>query len=274
MELLIVDEKKCKKDNICVNECPFGILEMNKTNGYPRLISGGETMCNACGHCVAVCPHDALNHRYVPIEESPSIAKNLAITEAQAVQFLRSRRSIRRFKDVPIEKEKIQRLIDIARYAPTARNAQLLEWVVITDKAELRALAKLGVDWVRYDLEKDPEHPRASYFPLIVAAWDAGNDMMLRDAPALIIASAPKESAFGLVDVSLALSYLELMAPTLGLGTCWAGLLEGALLHWPPAREALGLADDRPYHYPMMLGYPVSHYLRLPQRRRPKITWR
>jgi heterodisulfide reductase subunit A-like polyferredoxin len=102
MELLIVDEKKCKKDNICVNECPFGILEINKTNGYPRLISGGETVCNACGHCVAVCPHDALNHRYVPIEESPSIEKNLAITEAQAVQFLRSRRSIRRFKDKPV----------------------------------------------------------------------------------------------------------------------------------------------------------------------------
>lgn len=274
MEILTVDETKCKKDKICVNECPFGILEMNKTKGYPELISGGETICNACGHCVAVCPHDALNHRYVPIEESPTIEKDLAITEAQAVQFLRSRRSIRRFQDKPVEKEKIERLIEIARYAPTARNAQLLEWVVLTDKAQLRALAKLAVDWVRDDLEKDPEHPRAPYFPLIVAAWDAGNDMILRDAPALIMASAPKESAFGLVDLSLALSYLELIAPTLGLGTCWAGLLEGALLNWPPAREALGLSDDRPHHYPMMLGYPVPHYLRLPQRRRPKIIWR
>ena len=274
MELLNVDEKKCKKDKICVTECPFGILEMNKINGYPQLVPEGETICNACGHCVAVCPHDALNHKYVPIEESPVIEKGLAVTEAQAVQFLRSRRSIRRFKDKPVEKETIQRLIEIARYAPTARNAQLLEWTVITNKVELRELAKLTVDWIRHDLEKNPEQPRASYFPLVVAAWDAGNDMILRDAPALIVASAPEDSAFGLVDLSLALSYLELMAPTLGLGTCWAGLLEGALLHSPPARKTLGLSDDRPHHYPMMLGYPASHYLRLPQRRRPKITWR
>jgi len=274
MELLIVDETRCKKDKICVIECPFGILEMDVTKGYPQLTLGGEVICNACGHCVAVCPHDALHHKYVPIDESPIVVKDLAITDAQAIQFLRSRRSIRRFKDKPVEKEKIQRLIETARYAPTARNAQLLEWVVITDKAELKALAKLTVDWIRHDLERDPEQPRAPYFPLMVAAWDAGNDMILRDTPALIIASAPKESAFGLVDLTLALSYLELMAPTLDLGTCWAGLLEGALLHWPPARGALGLSDDRPYHYPMMLGYPVAHYLRLPQRRRPKITWR
>jgi nitroreductase/NAD-dependent dihydropyrimidine dehydrogenase PreA subunit len=273
MELLSVDEKKCKKDKLCVNECPFGILEMNEINGYPRLVSGGETICNACGHCVVVCPHDALNHKYVPIEESPIIDDDLAISEAQAIQFLRSRRSIRRFKDQPVKKEKIQRLIETARYAPTARNAQLLEWAVITDKAKLRELAKLTIDWIRHDMEKNPGQPRAPYFPLMVAAWDAGNDMILRGAPALIIASAPKESAFGLVDLSLALSYLELMAPMLGLGTCWAGLLEGALLQWPPARELLGLSDDRPYHYPMMLGYPVSRYLRLPQRRRPKITW-
>jgi nitroreductase/NAD-dependent dihydropyrimidine dehydrogenase PreA subunit len=274
MELLTVDETKCKKDKICVNECPFGILEMDETKGYPRLTLGGEAICNACGHCVAVCPHDALSHKYVPIKESPIIKKSLAISQAQAIQFLRSRRSIRRFKDKPVEREKIQQLIETARYAPTARNTQGLEWMVITDKDELRNLAKLSVDWICHVLKKDPENPGVVYFPLLVSEWDAGNDMILRDAPVLIIVSAPKDSAFGLVDLSLALSYLELMAPTLGLGTCWAGLLESALLHWLPAREALGLSDDRPYHYPMMLGYPVSHYLRLPQRRQPKIAWR
>jgi nitroreductase len=41
----------------------------------------------------------------------------------------------------------------------------------------------------------------------------------------LVVASAPKEATNGMVDVTLALSYLDLLAPTMGLGTCWAGLL-------------------------------------------------
>ena len=60
---------------------------------------------------------------------------------------------------------------------------------------------------------------------MMVAGWDAGFDTVLRDAPVIVVASAPKEAMNGLGDVTLALSYLDLMAPTMGLGTCWAGLL-------------------------------------------------
>jgi nitroreductase/NAD-dependent dihydropyrimidine dehydrogenase PreA subunit len=268
MDFLILDHNKCKKDRICVNECPFGLIETDKENGYPRSIENAEEICNACGHCVAVCPHDALSHKYVPLKESPLIDGSNAINEKQTVQFLRSRRSIRRFKDMPVEKEKIQRLIEIARYAPTAGNAQQLEWMVYTDKEGMHVLSKHTADWMRENAA------RAPYFSTIVEAWDAGIDQILRNVPVLLFVSAPKESAFGMTDLSLAFSYLDLAAPIFGLGTCWAGLLEGALKNWPPARKALGLTDDRPHHYPMMLGYPDVHYRRLPQRRKPKITWK
>ena len=52
-----------------------------------------------------------------------------------------------------------------------------------------------------------------------------GLDVVLRDAPILIVASAPETAIGGMVDVSLALSYLELMTQKMGIGTCWAGLL-------------------------------------------------
>ena len=76
-----------------------------------------------------------------------------------------------------------------------------------------------------------------------------------------------------MVDISLALCYLELAATTFGLGTCWAGLLQGALLASSPLKEAIGIPAGHTHHYPMMLGYPKARYFRLPERKPPKITF-
>ena len=274
MGLLSVDESKCKKDGICARECPMAIIKLKDNESYPELVPSGEQFCLICGHCIVVCPHGALDHAMVPMEECPPIKKELVIREEQAVQFLRSRRSIRLFKDKPVEKEKIQRLIEIGRYAPTGSNSQMVEWLVLTDPAEIKEMARLTVDWMRAEIQKDPQSPPAPYMPLIVAGWDAGYDAVLRGAPALIVASAPKETGNGMVDLTLALSYLELAAPTLGIGTCWAGLLQGALLAHPPLKESLGIPEGNPHHYPMMIGYPKAKYFRLPERKQPKITWK
>jgi nitroreductase len=210
----------------------------------------------------------------VPTEDCQPIQKELAISEAQVVQFLRARRSIRSFKDQSVEKEKIQRLIEIARYAPTASNTQLVEWQVFADKDTVREFGKMAADWARALLEKDPRAAKIPYIPGIVAAWDAGYDAVLRGAPALVVASAPKEDLNGTVDLTLALSYLELAVPSMGLGACWAGILKGALLAWPPLQKAIGLPEDHTHYYPMMLGYPRAKYFRLPERKPPKITWK
>ena len=171
-------------------------------------------------------------------------------------------------------KEKIQKLIEIGRYAPTASNSQLVEWLFLADPPKIKEIARMTVDWMRSAMEKNPDSPQAFYLPMIIAAWDFGYDAVLRGAPALIIASAPREASNGLVDLTLALSYFELAAPSLGVGTCWAGLLQGALLSDPPLKEALGLPEDHPHHYPMMVGYPKAKYFRLPERKAPKITWK
>ena len=131
----------------------------------------------------------------------------------------------------------------------------------------------MTVDFLRSQIKKDPESHKASYTPLVVAAYDAGYDAVLRNAPAMVVASASKAAGNGMVDLTLALSYLELVAPTMGLGTCWAGLLQGVLLSWSPLKEALGIPENHRFHYPMMLGYPKFKYQRLPERKMPKITW-
>lgn len=272
MMRLIVDETQCKRDALCANECPMAIIRLKDGDGVPELISGGEGVCLGCGHCVAVCPHGALSHSQMPVDECPVIEKELTIDERQAVQFLRSRRSIRFFKEEPPDKATIQRLIEIARYAPTAGNAQRVEWLVLTDREKIKAMAGMAVDWMRALLEKAPQFA-PPYMPVVVRSWDMGFDAVLRNAPVLVVASAPREALNGMVDVTLALAYFELAAPTLGLGTCWAGLLQGALLSSASARDALGLPEGHPHHYPMMVGRPRTRYYRLPERKLPKITW-
>jgi nitroreductase/NAD-dependent dihydropyrimidine dehydrogenase PreA subunit len=274
MELLKIDRDKCKKDGICVAECPMAIIQLDDADeGYPSLIPGMEAVCLRCGHCIAVCPHGALRHASIPMDRCPPLVKDLTIGHKEAVQFLRSRRSVRLYRDKPVEKEKIQTLIEIARYAPSAGNRQMVNWLVVTDPDKIHRLSKLTVDWMRFILEKGPEAARAPYFPAIVNAWDKGVDRVLRDAPVVVLAHAPKEALNGMVDLTLALSYFELAAPTLGLGTCWAGLLQGALLSRPEIKKELGLPENHPHHYPMMLGYTKLRYYRLPERKPPKIVW-
>jgi len=88
------------------------------------------------------------------------------IGEDQAVQFLRSRRSIRAYKDTPVEKEKIERLIEIGRYGPYGSNTQLVEWLVFNDKAKIKTLAGIAVDWMRHVLNENQQSaPLFPYLP-------------------------------------------------------------------------------------------------------------
>ena len=274
MAFLIVDESKCKKDSICVAECPSGLIKLQEDTGYPRIIPGGDNVCNRCGHCVAVCPNGALILSEIPAEDCPPIKPELIINEEQAVQFLRSRRAIRAYKDKPVAKEKIRRLIEIARYAPTGGNGQLVEWLVITDKRKIHESASQTIEFFRRFVKENPRVLELNpYLSLIIEAWEAGYDSILWNAPVLVVASAPKEAPTGMADLCIALSYLGLLAPTMGLGTCWAGLLQQAIISSPPFREFLGVPAEHPHLFPMILGYPKARYYRLPGRKPPKITF-
>jgi nitroreductase/NAD-dependent dihydropyrimidine dehydrogenase PreA subunit len=275
MGFLIIDESKCKKDGLCVSDCPSGIIRLSNATGFPRMVPKGEAACLVCGHCVAVCPQGALSHALIPTDECTPIKDDLRITEDQAVQFLRSRRSTRLFQEKPVEHDKVRRLIEIARYAPTGGNAQPIEWLVITDRSDLKRISAFTVDWLGRFLE---DHPKAAenspYLPKIVKNFNNSNDTILRDAPVVVVASAPSWAVNGPNDIAIALSYLELMAPAMGLGACWAGLLQKALIGSQELRKDMGLPEKNIHHYPMMLGYPkIKRYYRLPQRKPPKITF-
>jgi len=274
MTLLTIDEAKCKKDGFCVQECPAAIIKQADGDSIPFMIPQGDQMCMLCGHCVAVCPHDALSHEKIPMEASPRILKELAINKEHAAQFLRTRRSVRRYKNKAVDREAIQFLIDTARYAPTGGNTQLVTWTVHTDENQIKKIADLTIEWFKAALASDAGKKLPAYIPMIVAAYEAGYNSITHNAPCLVFASTTGQYENGMVDLSIAFSYFELLAATCGLGTCWLGLITRALKFSDPLKAAVGLPEGHTNFYAMILGHPKFKFRRLPERKPAKILWK
>jgi nitroreductase/NAD-dependent dihydropyrimidine dehydrogenase PreA subunit len=274
MPLLSVIADRCKRDGICAEICPMGIIALKEKDGFPELVQGAEAFCIRCGHCVAVCPHAAMNHSDMPADRCPPLRKELLPDSGQAEHFLRARRSIRTYKQQSVDRELLSRLIHVARYAPSGHNMQPVEWLVIYDSRKVFDLAGLVIDWMRHLVGEGSPLVELLHLDRLIERWDAGQERIFRRAPHIIIAHAHKDNRTAQAAGTIALSYLELMAPPLGLGTCWAGYFTAAAANWPPVMEALALPKEYAVFGTMMVGYPKYRYHRLPERKQPKISWR
>ncbi len=274
MTLFVIDQEKCKQDGLCVAECPMVIIQLKDNESVPIPTEDAEELCINCGHCVAVCPHGAMSHKNMTPEQCPPVRKDWLLNPDQVEHFLRSRRSIRTYKEEPVEREVLTKIIDIARFAPSGHNLQPVRWRVIYDGQEVRRLAGIVIDWMRDLLEKGEPLAKALHMDRAVAAWESGVERICRGAPHVIVAHAPKEERTAPQACTIALTYLELAAPSFGLGACWAGYFNAAANFWPPMQEALDLPEEHISFGAMMVGYPKYKYQRLPLRNEARITWR
>ncbi len=276
MSLITVDHDKCKRDGICVTECPMGIIKIMEPESFPSTISITEMLCINCGHCVTVCPHGALYLKTMKPEECNSVNKKLLPTPEQVAHFLRSRRSVRCYSEKPVPREILAELFDIVRYAPSAHNDQPVHWIVIEDKKELKNLTAMTVDWMRFILTEMPEMADVdtAIMEEIVKSWEQGEDPILKGAPHLIVGHVNQSMLMPLEDCTIALTYLELAAFSIGLGACWAGAFQMAAISHPPIMEALQLPEGHQSYGAMMIGYPKHRFLRIPLRNTLRILWR
>lgn len=275
MSLLDIDESKCRRDGICVAVCPPRIIELNDGSPVPTLAANAEERCISCGHCVAACPEGALSRLLMRPEDCPPARPDLALGAEQVEYLLRSRRSVRAYKERHVEHDTLAKLIDIAHYAPTGTNSQNVRWIAIDSRVQVKALAGSVIDLMR-DLVRI-EHPAAARLGAasLVESWEAGVDIIARGAPALVVAYTPQvDPLLYPVDPIIALSFLDVAAPALGLGTCWAGFFMAAISQWQPLRDALGLPDGKTSLGAMLVGYPRYRYHRLPPRNQPQVDWR
>lgn len=274
MSLFSVDTEKCKGDGICAAECPAHIIVMGDGHACPEPADGADELCIHCGHCVAVCPHGALSHQSMSPDQCPPLRKDWLPDARRVEHFLRSRRSIRTYREQPVNRELIEKLIDIARYAPSGHNTQPVRWLVISGREEVNRLAGLVVDWMRHLYKEQREFALSLHMDRIIDAWERGVDSVCRAAPHLIVAHAPKDDRTAPAACTIALAHLELAAPSFGLGVCWAGYFNAAASVWPPLREVLELPQGHASLGALMIGFPKYTYYRLPLRNAPVITWR
>ncbi|MEW6261339.1 MAG: nitroreductase family protein [Thermodesulfobacteriota bacterium] len=272
--MIHIDPERCKRDFICVMECPTRILEQKAKDQPPVLVRDGESLCIRCGHCVAVCPHEAFSHRDIPQDQVLPIRPEHRISIEQATQFLKSRRSIRAYRKRPVDREELMQVLDVARFAPSGHNNQPVSWIVVYNTDEVRRMTDMVADWMRQVQQDNPTMAALWHFDRILAGYAIGMDGICRHSPHLLIAHADKSDVTAPNACVIAAATAELAASAMGLGVCWAGFFLTAALFWPPLHEALGFPKGHLPYAALMVGYPKVVYHRIPPRKPLSVTWK
>lgn len=258
-----VDSTQCIGCGRCFDICPMRIFQPSGAGNTPAIGPNVE-QCIACGHCVAVCLGGAITAAGSSAGSLPKAEVSLLPSYDQFAALVAQRRSIRKFKSQPIPQDKIDRLIDLIRMAPTAKNLLPLKWTVVNNPESTHRLAEIIIDGISV---RDDAKP-------IIDAWKHGYDWILRGAPCLIFAHTDEASKWTAYDSSIAVEIADLAAPLLGLGACWAGYFISAAGVNPILRSTLSLSATDRIGAALMLGVPDDEtYLRIPYRPEPCVRY-
>jgi len=255
-----VNTDLCTGCESCVLDCPLQVLAMK--NGTPAVASERADMCIHCMHCLTICPVGAVSISGFSANDCLDVK---GIPDPQAMETLiRARRSTRKYKDENVEPQVMERLLQVAWQAPTGVNARGVLFTVIDDRDTMARLRDEVMDRLEKQARSNslPEHLK--FFAGFVKTWrEKGIDTLFRGAPHLILTSAPKSSPCADQDCVIALSYFELYAHTLGLGTVWDGLARWTFTDlMPDLPGKMGIPADHVLGYVMAFGKPDVTYPR------------
>ena len=127
MSWVTINQDECNSCGICALRCASCFTN---TDGEIS-VHADITSCNLCGHCVSLCPTNAITHDKMDMDNFVEVAKATPITPDDFMQLVRRRRSHRNFKKKPVEREALETLIEASRYSPTGSNVQSLSLIHI-----------------------------------------------------------------------------------------------------------------------------------------------
>lgn len=153
------------------------------------------------------------------------------------LEFAKNRFSVRKYSDKPVEQEKIEKILEAARLAPTACNYQPQKIYVVTSKEKREALAEVCTCTFQA--------------PVIFAVgYDAE-----RSAKGMVCTGHD----FGDTDAAIVCTHMMLEAHDLGLGSCWVGRFNS-----DQVAAALGIPADIRLRNLLPVGYPAEDAIPAP----------
>ena len=272
--MINIDVEKCIGCGQCVKDCFPSDIEI--IDGKAKV---NNVTCMKCGHCIAVCPKDAVSIDEYNMGEVANYNKDeFSIDSDNLLNFIKFRRTVRQFKNKEVEKEKLLKIIEAGRFTQTGSNSQNVSYTVVRENVEelkkltFKSLKSMGEEL----LEKLP--PDELRFRRYANMWinmekeykeDPKNDKLFFNAPSIIVVTSDSD-----VNGALASSNMELMTNALGLGTFFSGFFVMAAQGDKEIRELLGLDESKKIATCMVIGYPNVKYFRTVPRRKADISWK
>ncbi len=269
-----VNKEKCISCKQCINDCPVSDILLIDSKANIK-----NEACIKCGHCIAICPTNAVSTADYNMDEVKEYNKDEFFIEADnLLNFIKFRRSVRKFKDMKVEKEKISKIIEAGRFTQTATNSQDVSYIVVNEKLnKLRDLAyeslKVKGEYILANLTPETEYLKR-YANLWVKMYNSykedpiKNDRLFFNAPTVIIVTANNE-----INGGLASSNMDLMVNALGLGTFYSGFLQIATKDNDNIINLLGVENNKNIVTCMIIGYPDVKYKRTAPRKDAQINW-
>lgn len=259
------------KETLCIGcgKCAVDCVAQNISLKDKKAVVSGE--CFLCGHCVSICPQDAVCISDYPADDvEPYDAETFSLNPDSLLHAIKFRRSIRSYKPQKVEQSKLELLLQAGRYTATAKNSQGCHFLFVQE--ELSALKSMVWDSIEKLEEKKHRDIPREVLPYINfnrrRKKNPDDDFLFRDAPAVIYITSDYP-----LDAGLAAQNMELMAVSQGLGMLYNGFLarisdtNEELKHW------LGI-DGKQIQACMLLGYPKNRYQRTAPRKPANVTWK
>ena len=262
MAEITIKTERCVGCGLCTQACLSHLIDINDGKAAVREAAG--KLCLRCGHCAAACPR-----RLISIDgEAPEGISDLYAVSPEALsRLMKSRRSVRRYKDGPVPAELLKAAFDAVRYAPTGKNRQGVEWVVINGREKVESFIAAMVEELSAHLKTVPS------LGMILADYEAGIDRVFRSAPCIVFNHADTAYDLSYADCVIAMTHLDLLLPAYGIGATWAGYAIRILQYCPRLREHLGIPQDHMVFAGLFMGLSAENYPNVPPRKPAKVTY-
>ena len=260
------DEEKCINCGLCKKDCIGNVIEYNE-NKVPYIKNAQN--CLKCQHCMSICPVGAISIFGKNPENSEKVFSQ---NSEMILNLIQARRSVRQYKQENVSQETIQKLKDMLKWIPTGCNDHRLYFSFIDNIEVMNKFRDHVNNKIIKAITKTPIKAVADKFKSYTEEFINGEDIIFRGAPHLVVVSSPITAPCAPEDPIIALSYFELYAQSLGLGTCWCGYAQICMKLFPELSEFLEIPKEYTPGYVMLFGKKSVNYPRTTQPEDYKVT--